>query len=244
MLEIKNLSFSYDGTKKVLENINIKLEDNKIVSILGESGVGKSTIFNLISGIYEYKEGEILIDGKKNNTKGKVSYMLQKDMLFSHKTVLDNIALPLIIQKIPRTEARAESFKLLKDFKLDMWSNSYPNELSGGMRQRVALLRTYMFNRNIILLDEAFNAIDTITKGEVYDWYLEASKKLGISTLLITHYIDEAILLSDKIYVLKGKPANVALELDIDLPKPRNFMQTLDDNFIKYKKILYSVLVK
>lgn len=244
MLEIKNLSFSYDGTKKVLENINIKLEDNKIVSILGESGVGKSTIFNLISGIYEYKEGEILIDGKKNNTKGKVSYMLQKDMLFSHKTVLDNIALPLIIQKIPRTEARAESFKLLKDFKLDMWSNSYPNELSGGMRQRVALLRTYMFKRNIILLDEAFNAIDTITKGEVYDWYLEASKKLGISTLLITHYIDEAILLSDKIYVLKGKPANVALELDIDLPKPRNFMQTLDDNFIKYKKILYSVLVK
>lgn len=242
MLEIKNLSFSYEENVKILENINITLEDNKIVSIIGESGVGKTTIFNLISGIITDFKGKIFIDGKENNLRGKVSYMLQKDMLFPHKTILDNIALPLIIQKYPKKKARFEAYELLKTFKLEDKANSFPDELSGGMRQRVALLRTYMFKRNIILLDEAFNAIDTITKGEVYDWYLRASEKLGLSTLLITHYIDEAILLSDRVYVLKGKPANVVLSLDINLPKPRNFRQTLTNDFLEYKKILFNIL--
>lgn len=244
MLEIKNLSFSYDGITKILDNINMTLPDNKIVSILGESGVGKSTIFNLIAGMLKYEEGGIYLDNELVDLKGKVSYMLQKDMLFDHKTVLDNVALPLIIRKIPKKQAREEALNLLKEFKLDKWAKSYPYELSGGMRQRVALLRTYMFKRNIILLDEAFNAIDTITKAEVYDWYLEVSKKLEISTLLITHYIDEAILLSDKIYVLKGRPAKVVLELDVHFPKPRKFAQTLDTSFLEYKKTIYDVLGK
>lgn len=244
MLEIKNLSFSYEKGNPILDNININLNYGEIISILGESGVGKTTIFNIIAGILKYDSGEILLDNKKVSLTHHISYMLQKDMLFEHKTILDNVALPLIIKNIKKNEAKDRAYTLLKEFRLDKYAKYYPKDLSGGMRQRVALLRTYLFDRKIILLDEAFNALDTITKAEIYDWYLDVSNKLGLSTLLITHNIDEAILLSDRIYVLGNRPANVILNLEIKLPKPRKFNQTLETNFLEYKKILFNTLNK
>ncbi len=244
MLEIRNLSFSYDDKVNIIEDINISLDKNKFVSILGESGVGKTTIFNIIAGILPYKHGDILLDGNHVNLRGKVSYMLQKDMLFAHKNIVDNIALPLIIKGINKTEAKAEALELLKEFKLEKWAKSYPSELSGGMKQRVALLRTYMFKNDIILLDEAFNALDTMTKSEIYEWYLEAASKLNFSTLLITHNVDEAILLSDTIYIMQGKPGKISLKIDIDISRPRYLSQTLNEDFIAYKRKIYEVLMK
>lgn len=244
MLEVKNLSFSYDGVNKILENISLSLEDNKTIAILGESGIGKTTLFNLIAGILPYTEGEILINGERSSLGGEVSYMLQKDMLFEHKTVVENIALPLIINKVKKKKAIDEALALLEAFNLQNRAYSYPRDLSGGMQQRVALLRTYMFKRKIILLDEAFNSIDTFTKAKIYEWYAEVSKELELSTILITHNIEEALLLSDKIYVLKSRPAKIALELSIDLPKNRNFDQIFDSKFIEYRKIVYDAITK
>jgi len=172
------------------------------VCILGLSGVGKTTLFNVIAGINNLQTGEITIQGDKN-FKGKVSYMLQKDLLLEHKTVIQNIILPLLIKKIGKKEAEEEAIKNLKLFNLYEYKDKYPSELSGGMRQRVALLRTYMFKEELFLLDEPFSALDAITKISLHSWYLEISKKLELTTLLITHDIDEALALNCKIINLK-----------------------------------------
>ena len=176
-----------------------------MVAIVGSSGVGKSTLFNLIAGVLKKQVGEITINGS-NDYIGKVAYMLQKDLLFEHKTIIDNVILPLIIAKVNKKEAFEEGNKILKQFNLDKYANKYPQQLSGGMRQRVALIRTYMFKRKIFLLDEAFSALDAITKKELHKWYLDLKKEFNLTTLLITHDIEEAVFLSDRIYILGNKP--------------------------------------
>ncbi|MBF1206084.1 MAG: ABC transporter ATP-binding protein, partial [Fusobacterium periodonticum] len=189
-LEIKNLSYSF-GDNHILKDINIYVKENEIVAIVGSSGVGKSTLFNLIAGVLKKQSGEIVIDGSDDYI-GKVAYMLQKDLLFEHKTIINNIILPLIIAKIDKKVALEEGRKILKQFNLEKYADKYPKQLSGGMRQRVALIRTYMFKRNIFLLDEAFSALDAITKKELHKWYLNLKKEFNLTTLLITHDIEEA----------------------------------------------------
>ena len=161
-LEIKNLSYSF-GDNHILKDINIYVKENEMVAIVGSSGVGKSTLFNLIAGVLKKQSGEIIINGSDDYI-GKVAYMLQKDLLFEHKTIINNVILPLIIAKIDKKVALEEGRKILKQFNLEKYADKYPKQLSGGMRQRVALIRTYMFKRNIFLLDEAFSALDAITK--------------------------------------------------------------------------------
>ncbi|EHI77116.1 ABC transporter, ATP-binding protein [Fusobacterium sp. oral taxon 370 str. F0437] len=192
-LEIKNLSYSF-GENPILKDINIYVKENEMVAIVGSSGVGKSTLFNLIAGVLKKQSGEIIID-ESNDYVGKVAYMLQKDLLFEHKTIIDNVILPLIIAKIDKKLAFEEGRKILKQFNLEKYIDKYPKQLSGGMRQRVALIRTYMFKRNIFLLDEAFSALDAITKKELHKWYLNLKKEFNLTTLLITHDIEEAIFL-------------------------------------------------
>ena len=151
ILDIKNLSYSF-GNNPILKDINIHVNKNEMVAIVGSSGVGKSTLFNLIAGVLKKQVGEITINGS-NDYIGKVAYMLQKDLLFEHKTIIDNVILPLIIAKVNKKEALEEGNKILKQFNLDKYANKYPQQLSGGMRQRVALIRTYMFKRKIFLLN-------------------------------------------------------------------------------------------
>ena len=231
VLTIKNLSFNYPNNS-ILKNINIHVDQGEIVSILGGSGVGKTTLFNLIAGINELQSGTIEIQGD-SNFKGKVSYMLQKDLLLEHKTVIQNIILPLLIKKVNKKEAEAEAIKNLKLFNLYDYKDKYPSELSGGMRQRVALLRTYMFKEELFLLDEPFSALDAITKISLHYWYLDICKKFNLTTLLITHDIDEAIDLSDRIYIIKNKPGEIISEIKVQLNG-----ENVDEQKLKYKKDL------
>jgi len=163
--------------------------------------------------------------------------MLQKDLLLEHKTVIQNIILPLLIKKVGKKEAEEEAIKNLKLFNLYEYKDKYPGELSGGMRQRVALLRTYMFKEELFLLDEPFSALDAITKISLHSWYLEISKKLELTTLLITHDIDEAIELSDRIYIIKNKPGEIVSEIKIVLDN-----ENIEENKLKYKKEILNIL--
>ena len=235
-LEIKNLSYSF-GDNHILKDINIYVKENEMVAIVGSSGVGKSTLFNLIAGVLKKQSGEITIDGNDDYI-GKVAYMLQKDLLFEHKTIINNIVLPLIIAKIDKKAALEEGRKILKQFNLEKYADKYPKQLSGGMRQRVALIRTYMFKRNIFLLDEAFSALDAITKKELHKWYLNLKKEFNLTTLLITHDIEEAIFLSDRIYILANKPGEIIKEIKIEI----NPNEDIDVQRLFYKKEILNIM--
>ena len=236
ILDIKNLSYSF-GNNPILKDINIHVNENEMVAIVGSSGVGKSTLFNLIAGVLKKQVGEISINSSEDYI-GKVAYMLQKDLLFEHKTIIDNVILPLIIAKVNKKEALEEGNKILKQFNLDKYANKYPQQLSGGMRQRVALIRTYMFKRNIFLLDEAFSALDAITKKELHKWYLDLKKEFNLTTLLITHDIEEAVFLSDRIYILGNKPGEIIREIKIEI----NPNEDIDVQRLFYKKEILNIM--
>lgn len=225
-LEIKNLSFNFDN-EKILNNINIYLKKGEIISIIGKSGCGKSTLFNIITGIKKANNGEILLDNTLLKTPNKhISYMLQKDLLINHKTVFNNIALPLIIKKYDKKYINDTVNKYLKIFSLNDLKDKYPNELSGGQKQRVAFLRTYMCNKEIILLDEPFSALDNFTRENIRNWFIDIKEKLNISAILVTHDIDEAIFLSNRIYILEkgNNGSEIIKEIKINLPFPRNML--------------------
>lgn len=243
VLEVKNVSKSFDD-KKILDNVSIKLNRGEIVSLIGSSGSGKTTLFNIIAGIMKPDEGNVILEGEDiTGISGKVSYMLQKDMLLPYRTVLDNVALPLIVRGIGKKEARQEAVALFEQFGIAGYENKYPAMLSGGMRQRAALLRTYLFSRQVAILDEPFSALDMITKREIHAWYLDIMKNINLSTIFVTHDIDEAILLSDRIYVLSGVSGQIIKEIIIDEEKPRQVDFNLTDKFLRYKNDIIKLLM-
>lgn len=224
-LEVKHVSHAFVDAPEVqiLEDISFHVNEGEIVSIIGPSGGGKSTIFNIVAGLLNPTKGSVYLNGDEITGKsGNVSYMLQKDLLLPFKTVLDNVALPKIISGFSKKEARDEARKYFAEFGLAGTEEQYPKMLSGGMRQRAALLRTYLFGKELALLDEPFSALDAITKENIHQWYLNIMNKINLTTLFITHDIEEAILLSDRIYILKGRPASLSESIDINLPRPRD----------------------
>ncbi len=242
-LNVNNITVSYEGAN-IIEDISIELNKGEIVCLLGVSGVGKTTLFNVISGLLNPDAGTVWLDDINITGKaGNVSYMLQKDLLLPYKTIIDNISLPLVIRGEKRAKAREITAKYFEEFGLGGTENKYPNQLSGGMRQRAALLRTYLFSDQVALLDEPFSALDSITKTSMHEWYLQVMKQIKLSTLLITHDIDEAIILSDRIYIMAGKPGRIKKEIIIDEPKPRDKDFNVSDNFVKYKKQILSYLL-
>lgn len=235
-LEVCGISKSFDG-KKIIEDISITLNEGEIVSLLGVSGGGKTTLFNIISGIMQPDCGKVYLNGEDiTGRSGKISYMMQKDLLLPYLTVIDNVALPLMMKGNRKKEARKKASDLFEDFGLEGTQKKYPALLSGGMRQRAALLRTYLFSREVALLDEPFSALDTITKASVHNWYLDVMEKIKLSTFFITHDIDEAILLSDRIYLLSGTPGRITDEIIVEHPKPRKKDFNLTAEFLEYKK--------
>ena len=241
-LEVKNISKSYDG-KQILKDISIELNCGELVCLLGVSGGGKTTLFNIISGLVEPDSGQVYLDGINiTNKSGRISYMLQKDLLLPYRTIEDNVALPLFLNGTKKKEARKIVSPLFSQFGLDGYQKKYPSQLSGGMRQRAAFLRTYMFSKDVALLDEPFSALDTITKSSMHKWYLDIMSQIDMSTIFITHDIDEAILISDRIYVLSGSPGELKGEIVINEKRPRSENFNLTTEFLDYKRKILALL--
>ena len=237
LLEVRDVSFSYNESAAVLKNVSVTLREGEIVCLLGVSGGGKTTLFNIIAGLVRPQKGSVLLNGEDiTGQPGRVSYMLQKDMLLPYRTVEDNVALPLIIKGTKKKEARRIVGGYFRQFGIDGRQKKYPAELSGGMRQRAALLRTYLFSADVALLDEPFSALDAITKADMHRWYLDVMENIRLSTIFITHDIDEAVMLSDRIYLLGGRPGEIKDEIVISEPKPRRADFNLTDDFLVYKR--------
>lgn len=236
VLEVKDISKSFDE-EQIINRISIELHEGELVSLLGVSGGGKTTLFNIIAGLSLPDEGSVWIDNEEVTGKpGNVSYMLQKDLLLPYRTILDNVALPLMIRGMKKKEAREKAAPYFAEFGLEGTQKKYPAQISGGMKQRAALLRTYLFSQKVALLDEPFSALDMLTKQAMHEWYLDVMEKIKLSTLFITHDIDEAILLSDRIYLLTGKPGQITKEIVIQEPKPRGQDFKVSETFLAYKK--------
>lgn len=241
-LQVTAISKAFSD-RSVLTDTSLYVKENEIVSILGPSGAGKSTLFSIIAGLTTSDSGEVLLDGESViNRPGKISYMLQKDLLLPYKTIEDNVSLPLILKGEGKKAAREKARELLETFGLGDVYKAYPKELSGGMRQRIALLRTYLFSSSLILLDEPFSALDTFTKADIHQWYLTIHKNLKLTTLFITHDMDEAIKLSNRIYILKNGQIKQAdsIKIDEEVKQQENFL--LSSDFLAYKQELIQQL--
>lgn len=242
LIEVKNIKKSFTNLHTI-EDISLTLEKNQFVSIVGPSGCGKSTLFDVIAGLEKPDRGFVFIDGRQfNGRTGRVSYMHQKDLLFPWSTILNNVCVPLILKGLRRKDAAIKAKKHFPAFGLEGFEKSYPSQLSGGMRQRAALLRTYLFADDIMLLDEPFGSLDAITRKKMQMWLLKIWEQINASILFITHDIEEAIFLSDRIYVLSERPAIVKKTFDIDMKRPRDSSILTSAGFNEIKKQIFELL--
>ncbi len=240
-LIIKNLNKKYSlltgEVFDTLNNVSLHVKPGEFVSIIGPSGSGKSTLFNIISGIESPTTGDILLNGESIvDKRGIVSYMPQQDHLLPWRTVLDNIILGLEIKGYNKKESRQKAYEHLDTFGLLGFEQQYPHTLSGGMRSRAALLRTLLLENQLLLLDEPFSALDEITRMKMQQWLLEIWEKFGAMILFVTHSVDEAIYLSDRIYLFSERPATVKGEFIVNLPRPRATEIMVSEQFVEYKK--------
>ncbi len=208
-LEACGLTLSWDGGMHVVaEGIDLDVHGGEVVCLVGRSGCGKTTILHALAGLTRPVRGRVLLHGEDvTGQPGRVSYMLQKDLLLPNLRVLDNASLPLVLGGMPRVEARQRAGELFARFGLEGTQELWPSQLSGGMRQRAAFLRTYLMGNEVALLDEPFSALDAITRQELRTWYVGMSRELGVASLVITHDVDEAVSLASRVLVLAGSPA-------------------------------------
>jgi len=228
-----------------LQDVSVEAFAQEFVTIIGPSGCGKSTLFNIISGLLQPDGGEVCIDGHcVSNRLGRTGYMPQRDLLLPWRSVLDNVILCAELNGVPKAQARAKARELLPLFGLENFAHSYPATLSGGMKQRAALLRTFMCQQEIVLLDEPFGALDAITRGDMQEWLLNVWERFRQTILFITHDVEEAIFLSDRIYVMSPRPGQIAREVTIGFPRPRNHRITADPEFVALREDLFEALRK
>ncbi|MBT2696225.1 ABC transporter ATP-binding protein [Bacillus sp. ISL-40] len=239
MLSIKDLSYSFQSegnSNPIFDQISLDVKPGEFVSVIGASGSGKSTLFKLISGLLEPDQGDILVNGQKTGKRlGSIGYMPQKDLLLPWRTVLENVLLPLEVIKEPKQARIPEIREWLSRFGLAEYEKAYPNELSGGMKQRVAFLRTLMTGKDLLLLDEPFGALDSLTKRNMHSWLLGLWGELQKTVLFITHDLEEAVLLSDRIYLLQDTGIK---EMKVNLVRPRSSQLIYQSEFITMRKEL------
>ena len=225
IVELRNVSKTFHSngmTVQALENISLHVMPGELLTIIGPSGSGKSTLFNLIVGLLEPDHGEICLDGERcDHRTGRVGYMPQRDLLMPWRNVLDNAIIPLELRGVSREEAREKARRMLPLFGLVEFAEAYPSALSGGMRQRAALLRTILTDRDILLLDEPFGALDALTRRELQDWLLNLWHQFQQTLIFITHDVEEALYLGDRVVVLSERPGRVVKSLAVHLPRPR-----------------------
>jgi NitT/TauT family transport system ATP-binding protein len=225
------------GMFQALGQVSLVVPAGRFVSLIGPSGCGKSTIFNIVAGLQEPTTGRVMIDGADaTGTIGRVGYMLQKDLLLPWRTVLDNVILGMEIQGVPLREARERALPLLRKYGLSRFEYLYPNALSGGMRQRAALLRTLLFDTDVILLDEPFGALDAQTKAHMQEWLMQLWSDFQKTVVFVTHDVEEAIFLSDEIHVMGTRPGRILERIAIPLPRPRARTVTLSPEFVAIKE--------
>ena len=244
LLKAQELSYSYhtlNGETPALDRVSFCLYRKEFLAIVGPSGCGKSTILSLIAGLLTPGSGGITFYGENGHQPG-IGYMLQHDLLFEWRNVWQNVTLGLEIAHKDTVKNLERVRRMLSDYGLLEFQHKKPSQLSGGMRQRAALLRTYLSSNGVALLDEPFSALDTITKTAIHKWYLEVMQHIDLSTIFITHDIDEAILLSDRIYILNGKPGEIRDEIVIKEKKPRAEDFYLTDQFLAYKRKIIAKL--
>jgi ABC-type nitrate/sulfonate/bicarbonate transport system ATPase subunit len=234
-------SFRQDGSSlAVLHDISLFVRPGEFVSILGPSGCGKSTLFNVVAGLVQRDGGIISIDNREvRSGLGSVAYMQQKDLLFPWRTVLQNVLLGPEISGEFREEVRGEALQLMARVGLRGFEGNYPAELSMGMRQRAALVRTLLFQKDILLLDEPFGALDAMIRMVMQRLLLDLWMDYRKTILLVTHDVEEALLLSDRVYVLTARPATVKGEVKVDIPRPR---EVTDLSFVDRKRVLLDML--
>lgn len=238
---------SPQGRVPVLDRIDMTVRAGSFVSIVGPSGSGKSTLLAILAGLEEADRGEVVLlpQGSAEplaRRLGNVGYMPQRDLLLPWRNALDNATVGLEVQGVPRKEAQARALPLFEQFGLGGFAGSYPHALSGGMRQRVSFLRSALTARGLMLLDEPFGALDALTRATMQEWLLATAPRLGATYVLVTHDVDEAVLLSHRVYALSARPAHVAVAVDIDLPWPRTLDAANDPRFLACRKRLLGVL--
>ena len=206
----------------ILEGIDLCAGENEFVAIVGPSGCGKSTLFNIVAGLLLPDSGHVYMNGKDiKGTPGSVAYMMQKDLLLDWRTILENVTLGPELSGEPRPSFRNRARDLMRRFGLEGFESFYPSALSGGMRQRAALLRTVLCDKRVLLLDEPFGALDALTRAAMHVWLLDIWQDFRRTVLFITHDPEEAVFLSDRIYVLTSRPARVKGIVEVSLPRPR-----------------------
>jgi ABC-type nitrate/sulfonate/bicarbonate transport system ATPase subunit len=226
VLEVRQVSRNFttpDGASlPVLERVSLRVAEGEFVALVGPSGAGKSTLLALIAGLDAPTGGEVLLHGDARAPRlGRVGYMPQRDLLLPWRSALDNAIAGPDVRGVPRAEARAHALALFDTFGLAGFANAYPHALSGGMRQRVAFARSLLASTDLLLLDEPFGALDALTRAGLQRWLLEIWGGLRLSCLLVTHDVDEALLLADRVYVLSPRPGRVTLEATVPLGRPR-----------------------
>ncbi len=225
-LTVSGISKSFDG-EFIIDGISFVVEPHSVTALLGQSGCGKTTLLNIISGLTIPDTGSIAINGTiLNGNSEHISYMQQDDLLMPWKRVIDNIALPLVIKGSTPETARKKVREYLPLFGLERYANAYPYELSGGMRQRAALLRTYICSGKVLLLDEPFGALDAKTRAVMHEWFRSIINELHPAVLLVTHDVHEALSLADTVIVIKGRPARISGIITV----PSVSLQTVEEN--------------
>ncbi len=231
------------GTLTVLDGVEFFARDGEFVSIVGPSGCGKSTLLNIIAGLDEPDSGALHLDGISAGERlGRVGYMQQKDLLFPWRNVVDNALLGLELRRVPRQQSRQAALDLMESFGLSGFESAYPHALSGGMRQRVSFLRTVLADQQIFLLDEPLSALDALSRAQIQEWMQHTWMSLRKTVVLVTHDVDEAIFLSDRVYVMTARPGRMKLALDVDLPRPRSLDVLTAPEFVAMKARLLSAI--
>ncbi|MED4582375.1 ABC transporter ATP-binding protein [Brevibacillus choshinensis] len=241
-LAFAGVRFSY-GDQPILHDFDLRIGKGEFISLIGPSGIGKSTLFQLVAGLLQPQAGSITINGTLlENRLGMVGYMPQRDALLPWRTVVENAALPLEIKGVSKKEAQERVRRELPRYGLSEWADAYPTELSGGMRQRVSFLRALLSGTDIMLLDEPFSFLDGITRMEMQEWLMEMWQETGSTMLMITHDIDEAILLADRVIVLTGKPIEKPVELQVNMERPRTTGYRNRAEFLSLREEIWELL--
>jgi len=234
LVRLDRIGKRYDGAD-ILNNVSLSVRKGEFVSILGPSGSGKSTLFNIITGLTPADRGELQVSAE-------IGYMQQKDLLLPWKSVLDNVALPLRLKGLDKKEARSRADAWIDRVGLRGYENRYPAQLSGGMKQRASFLRTFLASGELMLLDEPFGALDSMTKSGMQTWLLEMQEALGATILFITHDIEEAIFLSDRIYVLSSRPGYVKEERTVGFGSGNKRDRLVDPRLLRMKDEIRQLL--